>query len=124
MPAETPAVMTMCPLSTKRTPSRTLAFGAASRSQPVMLWKVVASSPSRKPLSARQKAALQTEKAISTFGTCSRTKRASGPSPSRHAVSPPGITRMSGGGQSPVVKSGTTVTMLFVRSGLRSGPTV
>ena len=61
MPEESPAAVTIRPLSTHRLSCTTRAFGARAWRLPSALWKVVAVSPSRRPALASHQAPLQTD---------------------------------------------------------------
>jgi hypothetical protein len=98
MPAEMPAVVTTRPLSTKRRPLWTLAFGYCRCSSSIAPKKVVTSSPSSSPALARTKAPVQTDCAISASRAAFSAHAKNTGSACTFAAGPPGKTTMSGRG--------------------------
>ncbi len=98
IPEDSPAAVTIFPLSTKRLSETTRVFGAAALSSSIRPAKVVASRPSSSPAFARKNAPLQTEKTSSAPFAFSRTQRMTAAFSSCGGTLPPGSTIRSGFG--------------------------
>ena len=123
MPAETPCVVTMRPLSTKRASGTTVMRGKL-RSFSIEPKCVVARSPSRRPALARTSAPLHTDMVSSAPATRALTHAIILASPYTEAACPPGMTRMSGLGLSAMPYSGVMRTKPWLTIGSCVGPTV